>query len=147
MWEGFGVNYSHTLYCKNAKAVWKLTKSTGFVFEKHYVKFVDFLDWMGRYHSRAQVELFVVTCWSIWNRRNAKVHSNVVKEDGFLIDTVLNTLSEFTKAIVKENVIARTSCCWNPTQNSIKINVDGVVSIKHNHSAIGMVIREWKGNL
>lgn len=73
-------------YCKNAKTIWKRTEYFGSTREKIFANFVDLLGWIWKNHSRAQVEYFMVICWFIWNRRNAKIHSNVVKEYAFLLE-------------------------------------------------------------
>lgn len=46
-----------------------------------------------------QCEKFAWTCWSLWNRRNAFLHGNIIKSNAILLDSIACKHGEYKEAI------------------------------------------------
>lgn len=116
--------------------------------KRQLVDFIELIYCIWEQGSKTQMEKFACLSWENWNRMNQLFHTNQHKDDGSLIQTCLQLLSDFQDTIPRKSDTLRHLICWRPPpQGSYYINVDEAVSSKIGVSVVGMVIRNSSGHL
>lgn len=91
------------------------------------------------------MEWFAILCWSIWNHRNAILHSNEVLSDAFLLERAASLHRDFIEAsqVNLPIIDPLPQKIWKPSMDSsYKVNVDGSVSKVKGCVGVGMVVRD-----
>ena len=109
---------------------------------------VSFSDLFSRFlHSQGdfRLELFSITAWLLWNRRNAKhfgrpIHplTNICSMAGTLLQDFLAT--QFEPLAIHDPIILQQ---WRPPKNnSYKVNFDAATFGSTNSAGIGVIVRD-----
>ncbi|XP_030934503.1 uncharacterized protein LOC115959959 [Quercus lobata] len=97
-----------------------------------------------------QKEVFSISAWLLWNRRNASHFGRPVHPIANIVSMAGNMLQEFLIAEDKEPVkpLPPISHQWRPPElNQYKVNFDAAVFRTTNSAGIGVIVRDWRGEL
>ena len=96
-------------------------------------------------------EIFAVTAWCLWNRRNALHFGRQVQPIANISSLASNLLQEFLAAQEDEAQPVHSSVIqhqWRPLEHDhFKINFDATVFKPLNLAGIEVVIRDWRGEV
>ncbi|KAE8657874.1 hypothetical protein F3Y22_tig00116976pilonHSYRG00014 [Hibiscus syriacus] len=95
-------------------------------------------------------DLFLALFWNIWNRRNNLVHNGDLQSDRDIIINSSNLIGEYKFASnslwISSDVVLRRPRCWlKPTQDEVKINVDGAFCKASRVATVGIMARDSHG--
>ena len=93
-------------------------------------------------------EIFIITAWLLWNRRNASKLGLPVQPLNRICSMAGSLLQEFLDAqdstpVTQEPSPAQQWC--PPKAHTFKANFDAVVFKSNNLAGVGVVIRDWRG--
>lgn len=108
---------------------------------------LDCKDWFKTYAANAHGALFLIVCWCIWKGRNAKIFSDLVWTDWYMINYIHTLHNSIHKAFGStHNSHAVREVKWNPpADNFIKLNVDGSSFGSPGRSGFGGIFRNSSG--
>ena len=113
--------------------------------------FCDLFDRFVQVTDDFRKEFFVVAAWCIWNRRNALHFGRQVQPISNINLLASNLLQEFLAA--QEDVAPTPLASVNqhqwrpPEQDHFKVNFDAALFQSINRAGIGVVIRDWRGEV
>ena len=101
--------------------------------------------------SDADLELFLVQSWLIWNQRNRVVHGGQMMDPKGLNKRALDYLDEYKKSQVQLAAIPVTAparISWKPPPTSTyKLNFDAAIFADLNCTGFGAIIRNEEGEV
>ncbi|CAL9002074.1 unnamed protein product [Prunus brigantina] len=140
----------HVLWhCPFARGVWACASigSGGISQQYHHVH-----DWvLSRidHLSYADLDLFFVTGWAIWEARNGKLWNNQTPKPEFTSSSAAVRLLDFVRARPQGAALGRGCSApqpWTkPCAGSLKINVDGSWTAGNTYGGVGIVVRDSNG--
>ena len=97
---------THALWtCPHARNVWALIPGR---IQKLQVAIVDFFlltqDLTQSSLTRQELEVWVVTCWSIWNARNKLLHDAVMTHPNLIFDNAMRLLQDFHRVLAPQRI-------------------------------------------
>ncbi|XP_030936552.1 uncharacterized protein LOC115961769 [Quercus lobata] len=101
-------------------------------------------------HSTLQdLELFFATAWAIWSNRNSIVHKDGGLSPLQVWHRARSAVEEFTCSTSWDFGLVRpASSRWSPPPPGVfKVNVDGASSEQEGSSSVGVVIRDFNGQV
>ena len=117
----------------------------------------DFLNIMALFEyvldrfSAAEMEVFLVQAWLIWNQRNAIIHGGQMRDPKWLNQRVVEYLDEYRNAQTHMNIphiTPQTRQRWKPPPSQLyKLNFDAAIFARTQRSGFGAVIRNFVGEL
>ena len=134
--------------CKEILGVWLSLEWFHQVVPVQPVCFRELLSRFLHCQDEYRVEIFVITTWSIWNRRNALHFGRNALPVDQICSSAGNLLQEFLA--VQEKVSALPSPpseqCWcPPTTDVCKVNFDAAVFQSSNTAGLGVVVHDSSG--
>ncbi|BFG35644.1 hypothetical protein CerSpe_219180 [Prunus speciosa] len=140
----------HVLWhCPFARGVWACASigSGGIPRQFHHVH-----DWVLScidHLSHADLDLFFVTGWAIWEARNGKLWNNLTPKPEFTSSSTAVRLHDFVRACPQGAALSRGCTVpqiWiKPCTGSLKINVDGSWTAGNTDGGVGIVVRDSNG--
>ena len=101
-------------------------------------------------HDDYRAEIFVLISWLLWNRRNLLRLNKPVHPLHMLPSLAGGMLQDFINAqdpVPKPVATTSTSRWCPPDQYWYKANYDGAVFKSSNTAGLGVVIRDWRGDI
>ncbi|KAK8547806.1 hypothetical protein V6N13_027419 [Hibiscus sabdariffa] len=98
--------------------------------------------------DQKQLTLFITLLWNFWNRRNKWLHDGQLIPHRFVVDYAQLISSDFLKAqeMALNEPESRPQERWmKPSQDCVKINVDGAFNPTTRRAAIGVIARNAHG--
>ena len=95
-----------------------------------------------------RVEIFVITAWSIWNRRNALHFGRSALPMDQICNNAGNFLQEFLASQDKESTLPSPPSVQRwcpPTLDVCKVNFDAAIFRSSNLASLGVVVRDNRG--
>ncbi|KAF5463849.1 hypothetical protein F2P56_013977 [Juglans regia] len=93
----------------------------------------------GKYEDLNQ---FFLIAWSPWHRRNQKIFENKVLKTDQVIEYALTLAKDHKEARVQKQTRKLLSCCWQaPSQNALKLKVDGAIFATLNRAGVGVILK------
>nr|POE55393.1 putative ribonuclease h protein [Quercus suber] len=142
----------HALWgCHRLVVVWEKDAELMKCTRHKFSMFADLLELVFSLRDRTDVNLLCIIMWQIWNRRNsARVGDSIVeyhhiraKAEAFLLD--------FQSAQVLEqrlSTVYASAGRWRPPSPPLyKINFDGALFSDLGTAGLGVVIRDWRGQV
>ena len=138
-------------FCEKAKDVWGNSK---LVFPFHIEPWWSFMDVVGQIvKSKVTVsgllETTMTLCWEIWKNRNSVRHGGTGRSGKAIVQRALALMQEY-HAVTEEAPTPRPTEAvkWHPPDHPCyKVNVDAAVLKELNATGMGMVVRDWEGNV
>lgn len=97
-------NTDHCLFdCHQARKIWRKTFNRVFLDEEFNRSFADRWLKIDSNSTMAEMELVVVTCWSIWNDKNRLTHGEQIPGVEFKSQWIVNYLEKYLQANMKNN--------------------------------------------
>ena len=142
---------THALwYCDVARAIWQIDVCFNFIRTKKFSTFADIVQFLCSYGSSNLFTRFAMVAWSIWERRNRlRVGQPLWKVDE-VVQRASELLHEFqdVQKLVHQAVRRSEDLRWKPPNFGLyKINFDGAVFGDQVSAGIGVVIRDWEGQI
>lgn len=106
-------------------------------------------DWLSKYATKANGELFVIVCWCIWKSRNSEIFTDTVWSDWYMTSCIQSLHDSIIKAFgsSQNSKLAREVKWSPPLDNYIKLNMDGSFFGNPGRSGFGGIFRnsigEW----
>ncbi|KAK9285435.1 hypothetical protein L1049_024628 [Liquidambar formosana] len=113
----------------------------------------DFRIWLGDLYQHADKELFaqiLLTLWAIWLGRNRWVFEGIRDEPYVTVGKAAMLWHDFSEAAVTQGNLTRSRPLihWRPPQMGVyKINVDGALFKEHHCVGLGVIVRDWEGQV
>ncbi|XP_060959406.1 uncharacterized protein LOC133030622 [Cannabis sativa] len=172
-WESIG----HAMFnCTTARKVWRETKFTIDHSNAHNMDNGDYLIHLSTLYSKQDFELLVCTMWAIWHNRNKVTHGGVSRPSHAIASFAVTHLERFISSKAKHyhgsaSIIppvtvstsihtpevapvarlhqdnTRHSPWLPPSPTGLKLNVDAAVNHELKILGIGVVIRDYLGNV
>ena len=144
----------HMLFeCKVSKQIWRLTP---FVEDTQLGKARDvfsLLQDLTTKRTKAEMELIVAVCWSIWHSRNLAIFKNK-REDSHLSVAAAEALVQSYRRIQMPKMSESPPSSpaiqqkWSyPTEGWFKVNIDAAVKMEQQRTGLGIVIRNSEGKV
>ncbi|KAG6647295.1 hypothetical protein CIPAW_07G069100 [Carya illinoinensis] len=151
--DGSEETVAHILWnCSSAMDVW----SNGpMVLQKSSVRverFMEIFEWLHSQCELQTMELFAMTIWGIWQRRNKLVFESSFLHPNSLAQTAAHQLVNFKAAqmapISATQMHTNHAATWTPPpEGVIKINWDAALREAHDRVGIGLVARDHEGGI
>jgi hypothetical protein len=96
----------------------------------------------------SELELFAVTAWRIWLRRNSVIHGEQFSHPTRLLGDAQTSLNDFQRLQNSGSTGEKTERVndvvkWNsPPSNMIKLNWDAGMNVKEGRVGLGFIIRD-----
>ncbi|TXG69156.1 hypothetical protein EZV62_004091 [Acer yangbiense] len=146
----------HALWhCSSLKEVRTVAKIDDPGSGLNFASFFDFVLFCQRKMEVDVFEFFCVVWWRIWYRRNNFFHSNIMLLGTDIISWAEAFAADFQGACSRDAHLggnlggkAGVSLGWKaPSQGFYKINTNAALNEELKISGVGVVIRDWKGNV
>ena len=139
----------HALWnCRVLEGVWSCHSWSQQALNPPPLTFCDLVDCFLQVTEDFRKEIFAVSAWWIWNRRNALHFGRQVQPIANINSLASNFLQEFLAAQEEEAQPVHLPIIhhqWRPPkQGYFKINFDAAVFKPLNLAGIGVVIRDWR---
>ena len=111
----------------------------------------DFIDLLSRFlqvKDEFNAEIFSITAWLLWNRRNAQHFGRPMHPLGHLFSMAGDLLQEYLVAQELEPIPSPPPVMqqWRPPEpEHVKLNFDVAVFNSLNMAGIGVIARDWNG--
>ena len=136
--------------CDQAKAVWKSVPSFSQLYQTGYRSFFDLLEAVLDHRSAFTVALFSTIAWSLWQRRN-KIR---VQQTSWPLHEISRRVRELVVEFFDIHkqpprpTVQQSQVHWTkPPQDFYKANFDAALFDSSNMAGIGVVIRDYNGNV
>ncbi|KAK0587875.1 hypothetical protein LWI29_030314 [Acer saccharum] len=126
---------------------------SGLTVPGHVLDRLSFLEfcWLCKETKKVDFDLICVVWWRVWFRRNQLLFSNTIMPMDGIVDWAVNFLANFKEARGVEQCerAGQTKDIrWKtPTAGCVKINLDAALSVAKGVSGVGVVVRDWKGEV
>ena len=137
-------------YCDAVKAIWMSDARFSFLRTQKFSTFEDLVQFLCLQGSADLCARFAMVAWSIWWWRN-RVR---LKQKTWQVDEVVQRASELLREFwdvqKKGNRVVEhgKDLRWKPPDSGLyKINFDGALFADQGSAAIGVVIRDWEGQV
>jgi hypothetical protein len=96
---------THALWaCPHARNVWALIPGRIQKLQVATVEFFLLTQNLTQSLNRQELELWAVTCWSIWNARNKFVHDAVMSHPRLIFDNAMRLLQDFHRVLEAQRI-------------------------------------------
>ena len=139
----------HALWlCKGLEEVWKAYHWTQPAASPPPLNFCELMDRFLQVQDDYRKEVFAISIWLIWNRRNAShfgrpsqsLESFSIRAGALLREFI--AVHEGDLSLLESTVVHQ----WRPPEQGIyKVNFDAAVFKASNSAGIGVIIRDWGG--
>ena len=140
----------HALWaCSKLEEVWRTLSWTLLAAQACPLTFNALLDCFLKVKDNFRKEIFIMTAWTIWNRRNALKFGRPTIPVANIIPRAGSLLQEFVSAqqVVDESPSVAVSSQWQPPEFPYyKVKFDVVVFKASSSARIGVIIRDSSGN-
>ena len=141
----------HVLWlCDQAKAVWKSVPSFTRIYQTGYRSFTDLLEAVLDHGSAFKVALFSTIAWSLWQRRNKIRVGQPSWPLHDISSRAKDLVVEFFDSYKQPNrpAVQGPQVRWTkPPDDFYKANFDATLFENSNMAGIGVVIRDYNGNI
>ncbi|KAM5550901.1 hypothetical protein ABKV19_027310 [Rosa sericea] len=95
-----------------------------------------------------QFEKVLMLIWALWKNRNSKLWSNTAQSAQAIMLSSFTWHGNYLSAqkVQLQDSVVKPNKHWTPSQNRLKINVDGAFSPSQNIGGLGGVIRREDGS-
>ena len=139
----------HALWlCKGLEDVWKAYHWTQPATSPLPLNFCELMDRFLQVQDDYRKEIFAISTWLIWNRRNAS-HFGCLSQPLESVSIRVGALLQEFIAVQEVDLSLPESAVmhqWRPPEQGIyKVNFDAAVFKSSNTAGIGVIIRDWGG--
>lgn len=135
--------------CSKLEEVWRTLSWTLLAAQARPLTFNALLDCFLQVKDNFRKEIFIMTAWTIWNRRNALKFGRPTIPVANIIPRAGSLLQEFVSAqeVLDESPSVAVSSQWQPPEFPYyKVKFDVVVFKASSSARIGVIIRDSSGN-
>ncbi|XP_075645677.1 uncharacterized protein LOC142616777 [Castanea sativa] len=139
----------HALWsCSKLTEVWSSLTWTQQVTDAQVSSFQDLLDHFMQISNDYRKEIFIITAWSLWNRRNASRRGLPTQPLHKITQMAGSLPQEFLEAQESTTTIPEPPPVHNwcpPEAHIFKANFDVAVFKSKKLAGLGVVIKDWRG--